>query len=169
MAELSTQAEKLLSRHLKRVGRELRRVGIAPDEAKMAVAATEEQAHAVLDATATPGPASAAQMQAVLDGLDAPEGWADAAGHVPGRGLALTALVVTFVTLALLALAGVFSHMLGGDGGATWATIGLFGFLPAMILGILARRQPAGRAAVLVSGFFVGLFLLAWGMAMLIQ
>ncbi|MEM8572658.1 MAG: hypothetical protein AAGG56_17400 [Pseudomonadota bacterium] len=92
--------------------------------------------------------------------METPEGWASETGFIEGKGMAFLALTVALLTLAVLMLAGVFSEAIGGDGGAIAATIGVFGFVPAMILGFLARQHLAGRAALVLSGLFVGAFTL---------
>lgn len=163
MAELTPGAARLLTRHLKQVRRAIGRSGADADAVELAVSAIEEQVHALFEGQGAPveGPA----MKEVLSGLEPPDGWAREAGRDPDRGLAVLALIATFVTLAVLTLAGVFSHVIGGDGGQISATIGLFGFVPAFVLGVIARAHPAGRAALIVSGLFVAVFLIAWAVA----
>lgn len=158
MAELSKQADRLLRGHLRRVSRALRRGGADAAGADLAVAATEEQVHALLEGVAAPvdGPA----MQTVLDQIEPPEGWAEEAGTPVGRWLGVSALALTLFTLAALMFTSVFSHEIGGDGGQISYTIALYGFVPALILGVLGRHHPAGRVARLISGLFVGWFAL---------
>lgn len=160
MAELDRRAARLLTRHLSRVRRTLERSGAAPEEIDMALAGTEEQIHATLEAVQCPQPVTRERMIAVLAELETPEDWANETGFVQGKGMAFLALAVTLLTLAALMVAGVFSEALGGDGGAITATIGVFGFVPAMVLGVFSRQHLGGRAALVLSGLFVGLFVL---------
>lgn len=165
MAELDRSAKRLLSKHLARVRRALRRGGTPSDEIDMALAGTEEQVHAILDTGQPALPVTRDRMTEVLAEIETPEGWARETGFVRGKGMAVLALGVTLLTLAILMLAGVFSEAVGGDGGAIMATIGIFGFIPAIILGFFARQHLAGRAALAVSGLFVGMFILIMAIA----
>jgi len=160
MAELSPKAARLLARHLHRVERALRRGGADAADAELATAATQEQVHALLDGVA--GPVDGAAMQGVLDQIEPPEGWAAEIGTPVGRWLGILALMLTLVAMALLMFAGVFANLIGGDGGEISFTIALYGFVPALILGILGRHHPAGRVARLISGLFVGWFVLVF-------
>ena len=126
----------------------------------MALAGTEEQIHAILDTGSSASPVTKNRMSAVLAEMDPPEDWASETGYVQRKGMAVLALSVALLTLAILMLAGVFSEAIGGDGGAIAGTIGLFGFVPAILLGFLARQHLAGRAAMALSGLFVGAFIL---------
>lgn len=160
MAELDRRAARLLSKHLSRIRRTLRRSGVPSEEIEMALAGTEEQIHAILETAQSAQPVTKERMIDVLAQIETPDGWASETGFVRGKGMALLALIITLLTLAVLMAAGVFSEAIGGDGGAIAATIGLFGFVPAIILGFFARQHLAGRAALVLSGLFVGLFIL---------
>ncbi|MEL6643783.1 MAG: hypothetical protein AAFQ79_07605 [Pseudomonadota bacterium] len=160
MAELDRGAARLLEKHLGRVRRTLKRGGTPSEEIDMALAGTEEQVHAILDAGQPASPIRKDRMREVLAEMETPEGWASETGFVRGKGMAVLALGVTLLTLIILMAAGVFSDMIGGDGGAIMATIGVFGFVPAIVLGLFARQHLAGRAALVLSGLFVGMFVL---------
>lgn len=160
MAELDRRAARLLANHLARVRRTLRRSSASSEEIEMAIAGTEEHIHAVLENEQSASPVTKDRMADVLSEMETPEGWANETGFIQGKGMAFLALTVTLLTLATLMLAGVVSAAIGGDGGAIAATIGTFGFVPAIILGFFTRQHLAGRAAFVLSGLFVGTFIL---------
>ena len=167
MAELTTGAERALKRHMGQIEKRLKRTGFAREEIDAASAGVNEQVHAVLDAKET-GAVDEATLAAVLQDIEQPDDWVVDQGPVAGRGLGMLGLAVALLTLLGLLLAGVFQDFIGGDSGAVMSTIGIFGFLTATVVGFIGRRALAGRAAIILSVIFVGLFLFAWAAAVLI-
>ena len=162
MAELSKHATKVLDRHIAVLAKRLNRAGFDASEIDAACAGTLEQVHGVLDESHGDGPVDDAALINVLAQIEQPDDWVAGQGPVVGQGIGVLGLLVALVTLAGLVLAGVFQEFIGGDGGAVSATIGLFGFGAAIVLGIIGRRALAGRAAIILSAVFVVLFLAAW-------
>lgn len=156
MGEMTAKAARQATRHIRALEKGLKRQGHDAEAIEAATTALREQIDDIVAAEA--GPVGPDRMAAILAEAGDADAWAD--GPSPPR-LGRWALALAVLTLIGSAAASFYAGALGTDGGAAFMSLGLLGFLGAVVLGWRDRHSGEGQAALWLSGTFLMLILAA--------
>lgn len=154
----SKEVEKQIKAYLKKVRRAT--TDRTSTEQRELLQSVEEHIHAAIESRAG-GQPSSADVADVISSMDPPESFA---GEVPGAGefsygrinagnIGFVALIVLFSAIAIPIIGAILEAVapMGGDLANPMMFAGIILLVIALVLGIIGRRQPAGKAAMIAS------------------